>query len=66
MPRRLEDIQRDIDAAIEACKCFVGGSPHETRYEMRLQMTRLQSLSFEVEYVILMSLMLTLRRCTLQ
>ena len=53
MPRRIEDIQRDIDAAIEACECFVGGSPRETRYEMRHQMTRLQSLSFEVKYVIL-------------
>ena len=51
MPRRLEDIQRDIDAAIEACGCFVGGSPRETRYKMRRQMTRLQSLSFEVKCV---------------
>ena len=53
MPRRIEDIQRDIDAAIEACECFVGESPRETRYEMRHQMARLQSLSFEVKYVIL-------------
>ena len=53
MPRRIENIQRDIDAAIEACACFVGGSPRETRYEMRHQMTQLQSLSFEVKYVIL-------------
>ena len=43
MPRRIEDIQRDIDAAIEACECFVGGSPRETRYEMRRQMPRLQT-----------------------
>ena len=55
MPRRIEDIQRDIDAAIEACECFVGGSPRETQYEMRRQMTRLQSLSFEVKYVVLTS-----------
>ena len=57
MPRRIEDIQRDIDAAIEACECFVGGSPRETRYEMRRQMARLQSLSFEVRYIILTSSM---------
>ena len=53
MPRRIEEIQRDIDAAIEACECFEGGSPRETRYEIRRQMTRLQALSFEVRFVIL-------------
>ena len=53
MPRRIEDIQRDIDAAIEACECFEGGRPRETRNEIRRQMTRLQALSFEVRFVIL-------------
>ena len=53
MPRGIEEIQRDIDAAIEACECFEGGSPRETRNEIRRQMTRLQALSFEVRFVIL-------------
>ena len=50
MPRRIEVIQSDIDAAIEACECHEGGSPRETRYEIRRQMTRLQTLSFEVKF----------------
>ena len=59
MPRRFEAILSDVDAAIEACECFEGGSPRETRYEIRHQMTRLQSLSFEVKFEILTYLMFT-------
>ena len=50
MPRRFEMILSDVDAAIEACECHEGGSPRETRYEIRRQMTRLQTLSFEVKF----------------
>ena len=59
MPHRIEAIQSDIDSAIEACECYEGGSPRETRYEIRRQMTRLQSLSFEVKFEILTYLMFT-------
>ena len=59
MPHQIEAIQSDIDAAIEACECYEGGSPRETRYEIRRQMTRLQSLSFEVKFEILTYLMFT-------
>ena len=48
MPRRIEAIQSDINAAIEACECFEGGSPRETRYEIRRQMSRLRLLDVEV------------------
>ena len=37
MPRRIEAIQSDINAAIEACECHEGGSPRETQYEIRRQ-----------------------------
>ena len=48
MPRQLEAILSDVDASIEACECFEGGSPRETRYEIRRQMSRLQLLDVEV------------------
>ena len=48
MPRRFEAILSDVDAAIEACECFEGGSPRETRYEIRRQMSRLRLLDVEV------------------
>ena len=48
MPRRFEMILSDVDAAIEACECFAGGSPRETRYEIRRQMSRLRLLKVEV------------------
>ena len=47
-PRRFEAILSDVDAAIEACECFEGGSPRETQYEIRRQMSRLRLLNVEV------------------
>ena len=48
MPSRFETILSDVDTAIEACECFEGGSPRETQYEIRRQMSRLRLLNVEV------------------